>query len=78
LHEAAHILLHANNKNEKKSVYLNDPNSGQTTDQNEHEANTWAGDWLIPPQYQYELTALRSNAEVKMLANELGIHPDIV
>ena len=77
-HEAAHILLHANNTDEKKSVYLDDPNSGQTTDQHEHEANTWAGDWLIQPQYQYELTNLRSKAAVKQLANELGIHPGII
>ncbi|MFC1750513.1 helix-turn-helix domain-containing protein [Pseudomonadota bacterium] len=77
-HEAAHILLHANNKDEKKSVYLDDPNSGQTTDQNEHEANTWAGDWLIQPQYKYELAALRSKTEVKRFANKLGIHPGIV
>jgi len=31
-----------------------------------------------PPQYKYELAALRSKIEVKEFANELGIHPGIV
>jgi len=77
-HEAAHILLHANNKDEKKSVYLDDPNSNKAVDQKEHEANTWAGDWLIPPQYKYELTDLRSKDAVTKFARELGIHSGIV
>lgn len=77
-HEAAHILLHSNNKDEKKSVYLDDLNSGHATDQNEREANAWAGDWLIPPQYRSELTMLRSRTAVTHFANELGIHPGIV
>lgn len=77
-HEAAHILLHANSKEEKKSVYLDDPNSGHALDKNEHEANEWAGDWLIPPQYKYELTTLNSKAAVKRFADDLSIHPGIV
>jgi len=77
-HEIAHILLHANNKEEKKSVYLDDPNSAHSSDQKEHEANMWAGEMLIPPQYQYELSALRSKIAVKEFARMLGIHPGIV
>jgi HTH-type transcriptional regulator/antitoxin HigA len=67
--------LHAQNK---KAVYLDDPNTDHATDQQEHEANQWAGDWLIPLQYKYELTTLRSKEDVKAFARELGIHPGIV
>jgi HTH-type transcriptional regulator/antitoxin HigA len=74
-HEAAHILLHAQ---DKKAVYLDDPNTDHATDQQEHEANQWAGDRLIPPQYKYELTTLRSKEDVKAFAKQLDIHPGIV
>lgn len=77
-HEAAHILLHANTKEDKKSVFLDDPNAGHTTDPQEHEANQWAGDWLIPAQYADSLPALRSKAAVESFAREIGIHPGIV
>jgi len=37
---------------DKKSIFLDDPNAAHTTDPREHEANTWAGNWLIPEQQQ--------------------------
>jgi HTH-type transcriptional regulator/antitoxin HigA len=73
-HEAAHILLH--NK-EKKAVYLDDPNKTHADNQEEHEANNWAGDFLIPRQYIGELVGLRSKAEIEAFARQLGIHPGI-
>ncbi|ADE13929.1 helix-turn-helix domain protein [Nitrosococcus halophilus Nc 4] len=77
-HEAAHILLHSGGKEEKKSVFLDDPNATHTDDPQEHEANSWAGDWLIPSQYSGRLTSLTSKADVRHFAKEIGIHPGIV
>ncbi len=50
-HEAAHLLLHANSKEDKRSVFLDDPNAGPSFDPMEHEANQWAGNFLIPEQH---------------------------
>jgi HTH-type transcriptional regulator/antitoxin HigA len=77
-HEAAHILLHANTKEEKRSVFLDDPNASHSNNPQEHEANQWAGDWMIPPQYVERLPELRSKAAVIEFANHIGIHPGIV
>lgn len=77
-HEAAHILLHANSKQDKKSVFLDDPNASHSDDPQEHEANQWAGDWLIPSQHAYVLSSLRSKAAVTDFARQIGIHPGIV
>lgn len=77
-HEAAHILLHANSQEEKKSVFLDDLSANHSEDPQEHEANQWAGDWLIPPQHAAALPGLRSKAEVIDFARRLGIHPGIL
>lgn len=77
-HEAAHILLHANTKEEKRSVFLDDPNAGHSDNPQEHEANQWAADWLIPSEYASALRDLRSKAAVVDFANRLQIHPGIV
>lgn len=77
-HEAAHILLHANTKEDKKSVFLDDPNASLSKDPQEHEANQWAGDWLIPSQHATVLAGLRSKAAVDVFARQIGIHPGIV
>jgi HTH-type transcriptional regulator/antitoxin HigA len=77
-HEAAHILLHANSKEDKKSIFLDDPNAADIDDPREHEANTWAGNWLIPAQNASTLPLLRTKTAVEAFANQLGIHPGIV
>ena len=77
-HEAAHILLHANNQEEKKSVFLDDPNAAHSDDPREREANQWAGNWLIPPQYAQTLTRLRTKAAVVEFARRINVHPGIV
>lgn len=77
-HEAAHILLHANNKEEKKSVFLDDPNAAHSDDPKEHEANQWAGNWLIPAQYTQSLASLKTKAAVVGFAKRIGLHPGIV
>lgn len=74
-HEAAHILLHAK---EKKSVYLDDPNKANVDNPEEHEANVWAADFLIPPQYKSQLPAIKSKAAARELAKQVGVHPGIV
>lgn len=77
-HEAAHILLHGNNAEDKKSVFLDDPNSARSSDPKEHEANLWASRWLIPSNFEIELQTLRSKASVIDFAHKVGIHPGIV
>lgn len=77
-HEAAHILLHANSKEDKRSIFLDDPNAAHTADPKEHEANTWAGNWLIPEQHAWVLPELRSKRAVEEFARAIGIHPGIV
>lgn len=77
-HEAAHILLHANNKDEKKSVFLDDPSMKQTTNKQETEANDWAGNFLIPEQCTQRLRGLTTKRAVIDFAQEIDIHPGIV
>lgn len=77
-HEAAHILLHANSKEEKKSIFLDDPNAAHTDDPREHEANQWSGNSLIPSQYVQSLVSLRTKAAVIDFARRIGVHPGIV
>ena len=77
-HEAAHILLHANSKEEKKSIFLDDPNAAHTDAPREHEANLWAGNFLIPEQHTASLPFLRSKAAVIDFAQQIGVHPGIV
>lgn len=78
-HEAAHILLHANNMEEKKSIFLDDPNGvAHSGDHHEQEANNWAGNHLIPPQHIPLLSGLRTKAAVAEFARQIGVHPGIV
>lgn len=77
-HEAAHILLHATSQMDKKSVFLDDPNASHTDDPKEVEANQWAGDHIIPRQYNEELTGLKTKTAVVAFAERVGVHPGIV
>ena len=77
-HEAAHVLLHGGNKSARQSIFLDDPSSAHTDDPREHEANVWAGNWLIPADQAHMLPKLRSKAAVRAFAQQLGIHPGIV
>ncbi|MDE2289206.1 MAG: helix-turn-helix domain-containing protein [Burkholderiales bacterium] len=77
-HEAAHIVLHANSKEDKKSIFLDDPNAAHTSDPREREANEWAGNWLIPPQHVQTLANLKTRTTVTDFAARIGIHPGIV
>jgi HTH-type transcriptional regulator/antitoxin HigA len=78
-HEAAHVLLHGTSAQDRKAVFLDDPDGGTSTDACEHEANQWAADFLIPPQYRQRLAKLGSHAAaIHAFADELSIHPGIV
>ncbi|HNP37538.1 MAG TPA: helix-turn-helix domain-containing protein [Woeseiaceae bacterium] len=77
-HEAAHILLHANSQEEKKSIFLDDPNAAHTDDPREHEANVWSGNCLISEQHAASLGVLRSKVAVVDFAKQIGVHPGIV
>ncbi len=77
-HEAAHILLHANSKEEKKSIFLDDANVAHIDDPREHEANQWSGNFLIPSQYAQSLASLRTKVAVIDFAKRIGVHPGIV
>ena len=77
-HETAHILLHAGNQEDKKCIFLDDPNAAYIDDPRENEANQQARDWLIPPRYSPALRGLKSRTLVTQFAQEIGIHPGIV
>ncbi len=77
-HEAAHILLHADSKDGKKSIFLDDPNASHSTDPREQEANQWAGNVLIHQDYTAQLGVLRTKDAVRAFAQQIGIHPGIV
>lgn len=77
-HETAHILLHGKSRKSKESVFLDDPARQTSSSVQEREANDWAGNWLIPPQYKWDLTQLNGRTAVVDFARRLGIHPGIV
>lgn len=74
-HEAAHILLHSE---EKKAVYLDDPSKANSDTSEEREANAWAGNFLISDEHQPILNSLRTKVSVNSFAEKIGIHPGIV
>jgi HTH-type transcriptional regulator / antitoxin HigA len=73
-HEAAHILLHG-----KKDIFLDEFDGGEKLESaQEVEANRWASEFLILPEYEAELPSLKSKTSVAEFAQKLGIHPAIV
>ncbi|MEY4918817.1 MAG: hypothetical protein RL616_2730 [Verrucomicrobiota bacterium] len=75
-HEAAHVLLHSQ---EKKAVFLDDPGTAGSDSLEEQQANAWARDFLIPPEHAEALRSLpKSKVAVTDFATRIGIHPGIV
>lgn len=75
-HEAAHILLHAN---QKKTVFLDDPSRSSTDSPEEHEADAWASDFLIPSHHANALAQLpKTRAAVCGFAAMLGVHVGVI
>lgn len=78
-HEAAHILLHAKSREQKLSIFLDDPNPQSfDEDAEENEANTWARRLLIPAEYERVLPSLTTKSQVVAFAKHVNIHPGIV
>ena len=73
-HEAAHILLHSD---EKSDIFL-DNTDFKSQNQQEQEANKWAGDILIPEEYRLDLLDLRVRDEILEFSRKINIHPGIV
>ena len=75
-HEAAHILLHSQ---QKKSVFLDDPSKAGSSSVEEQQANAWARDFLISPEHSRSLVDIpKTKAAVIGFAESIGIHPGIV
>jgi HTH-type transcriptional regulator/antitoxin HigA len=75
-HEAAHILLHSQ---QKKSVFLDDPSKVGSSSKEEQQANAWARDFLITPQQAQSLVELpKTKSAVISFAQSIGVHPGIV
>jgi len=73
-HEAAHILLHSD---EKSDIFL-DNTEFKSQNQQEQEANTWAGNILIPEENRFDLLDLRNRGEILEFSKRINIHPGIV
>ena len=74
-HEAAHILLHAD---DRKSVWLDDAGRSPGADEAEAEADRWAANRLIPSAHAAELQRLGDRRSVRAFAGRVGVHPGIV
>jgi HTH-type transcriptional regulator / antitoxin HigA len=74
-HEVGHVLKHPH-----RAVFLDDASSGETVNSaEEHEANRFASDVLLPRQFRAELTRVAlTTAAVIELAQRMGVHPGIV
>lgn len=71
-HEAGHVVLH-----DKKALFLED--ESESTEIEEHQANQFSQDTLIPPPRQCELHSVARNVQgIVRLATSLGISPGIV
>ena len=79
-HEAAHILLHAESKEDRKSIFIEDLRCAHSGDPQEVEADNWAADFLIPSERIHDLKCLkdRDSCEIKRFAESINIHPGIV
>lgn len=69
-HELGHLILHS-----KKDVFINDPGPHSGA---EAEADAFAGQLLIPRQFETRFSSLQTEADVRRFAAELGIGADIV
>ncbi len=70
-HEAGHVLLHG-----RRELFIDDGVSDETEE--EHEANAFARDLLIPPEHTPQLPYLRSKADIRRFASSIGVSPGIV
>ena len=74
-HEAAHILLHADNK---QNIFLDNLISDLSDSLQEQEANQWAANKLIPQERTADLFKIQSSDDLERFAHSINIHPGIV
>ncbi len=74
-HEAAHILLHTE---AKENIFLDDKHDSDCNSSLEKEANAFAENLLIPAEHQTVLREIRSRHDLMHFAREINIHPGIV
>lgn len=74
-HESAHLLLHS-----RKSVFIDGKGFGNATPGEEHEANEWAANFLIPSQILDEFInrSIFTEDALCEFADQHHIHPGIV
>jgi HTH-type transcriptional regulator / antitoxin HigA len=72
-HEAAHILMH-----DKKEVFLDEFDGNRLESSEEQQADKYARDILIPPEYSPNLSSLKDKSSVRSFADKIGIHTGIV
>lgn len=73
-HEAGHLILHGN-----KSVFIEEIGSTQIVSIEENEANSFAGEMLIPYELQDELANIKGNKrKIIDLATRAGVSPGII
>ncbi|MEW8107128.1 MAG: ImmA/IrrE family metallo-endopeptidase [Candidatus Thiodiazotropha endolucinida] len=73
-HEAAHILLHSDVKSD---IFL-DNTEFKSLNQQEQEANAWAGNILIPEKDKFDLVGLRIRGEILEFSKRVNVHPGII
>ena len=71
-HEAAHLLLHA-----KKILFIDTGN--QIDGDDEKEADNFASNTLVPPEFAKQLSKVPVNEDsIRLFAKKLGIAPGII
>ena len=75
-HEAAHVLLHADNK---QNIFLDNLNHDSSNNSlQEQEANHWTAEKLIPQSDIGDLLKIQTPDEIERFARSINIHPGIV
>ena len=75
-HEAAHVLLHADNK---QNIFLDNLNHDSSNNSlQEQEANHWTAEKLIPQSDIGDLLKIQTSDEIERFARSINIHPGIV
>lgn len=72
-HEVAHLL-----KQDKNEIFLDEIDGKRLDMIEEHDADEWAKNFLIPSKYSNELKKLRGEKAVLTFASKIKIHPGIV
>jgi len=72
-HEVAHLLKH-----DRKEIFLDEFDGKGMDIPEEHEADEWAGDFLIPSKYFKELHKLKTEKAIVEFAKMVKTHPGII